>query len=107
MVRIVDAYERISKEDESFVLLILQGKIEPVISKTTGRPYLTARRTAIPCSFDLLEAKALISSTLTGEVERHECDPYEFTVPGSGKKVKLTHTYMYNPEPAAIEEVVG
>ena len=107
MVRIVDAYERESKDGDSFVLLIIQGKIEPVVSKTSGRPYLTARRTAIPCAFILPEAKQLIGTTLPGEVERHECDPYEFVVPETGKKVKCTHTYMYNPEPAAIEEVVG
>ena len=83
------------------------GSIEVVVSKETGKPYLTARRTSIPCTFDEVMAKTLIGQTLPGEIERMEVDEYEFVVPGTKKKIKLTHSYRYSAEPATIKEVVG
>jgi hypothetical protein len=32
----------------------LQGSIEVVVSKATGKPYLTARKTSIPCPFEVV-----------------------------------------------------
>lgn len=107
MVRIIDVQERETAEGDSYNVLILQGKIEPVISQTSGRPYLTARETSIPCTFDMDTAKQLVGTQLKGDIERIECEPYEFIIPDTGKKLKLTHTYRYNPDPATIEEVVG
>jgi len=107
MVKIIDAQTRETTEGDEYTVLILQGKIEPVISQTTGRPYLTARETSIPCTFDLDTAKSLIGTELKGAIERMECEEYEFVIPDTGKKLKLHHTYMYNPSPATIEEVVG
>lgn len=62
-----------SNYNKTISVLILQGKIQPVISQTTGRPYLTARETSIPCTFDIDQAKSLIGSELKGDIERHEC----------------------------------
>jgi hypothetical protein len=77
------------------------------ISKATGKPYLTARKSSIPCTFDEVLAKSLIGQTLPGEIERIEVDEYEFVVPGTKKKLKLSHSFRYSAEPASIEEVVG
>jgi hypothetical protein len=49
----------------------------------------------------------LVGQSLQGDIERLDCDEYEFVIPSTGKKLKLTHAYRYNPEPASIEEVVG
>jgi len=57
------------------------------ISKTTGKPYLTARKASIPCTFDEVLAKSLIGQSLPGEIERIEVDEYEFTVPGTKKTI--------------------
>jgi hypothetical protein len=51
------------------------------ISKSTGKPYFTARKSFIPCTFDEVLAKALIGQPLPGEIERIEFDEYEFLVP--------------------------
>ncbi|MFO8066416.1 MAG: hypothetical protein R6U11_02425 [Bacteroidales bacterium] len=107
MVRIIDVQERETADGDSYNVLILQGKIEPVISQTSGRPYLTARETSIPCTFDLETAKQLVGTQLKGDIEKVEVDPYDFEVPDTGKVLTLTHTYRYNPDPATIEEVVG
>lgn len=75
--------------------------------KITSKPYLTARKTSIPCTFDEVMAKSLIGQTLPGEIERIEVDEYEFLIPGTKKKLKLSHSYQYSAEPVTIAEVVG
>jgi len=78
-----------------------------VITKTTGRPYLTARKTSIPCTFDEKLAANLVGQSLPGTIERKECDPYEFIIPNTKKKITLSHTCQHSPNPVAVEEVVG
>jgi hypothetical protein len=108
MVTIVGLEKRKNKaKDEEFNVIVLQGDVVVAISKTTGRPYLTARKTSIPCTFDENLAKNLIGQTLPGTIERMECNPYEFVVPNTKKKITLNHTFQYNPSPVTVEEVVG
>ena len=106
MVTIVDFEKRKNNLDEEFNVLILQGGIETVISKQTGKPYITARKTSIPCTFGDEFAKNLIGNEMPGSIERIECDPYEYMVPDTGEVIKLTHTYQYSAELATMEETV-
>ena len=106
MITIVGFEKRKNKEDEEFNVLILQGGIETVISKQTGKPYITARKTSIPCTFGDEFAKNLIGNEMPGSIERIECDPYEYMVPETGEVINLTHTYQYSAEPATMEETV-
>jgi hypothetical protein len=99
--------KRKAADGKEFNVMSLQGGVEVVISKATGKPYLTARRTSIPCTFDEVMAKSLIGLTLPGEIERIETDEYEFLVPGTMKKLKLTHSFRYSAEPTSVLEVVG
>jgi hypothetical protein len=107
MVTITGLEKRKAADGKEFNVLNLLGSIEVVVSKETGKPYLTARKTSIPCTFDEVMAKTLIGQTLPGEIERMEVDEYEFVVPGTKKKIKLTHSYRYSAEPATTTEVVG
>ena len=107
MVTITGLEKRKAADGKPFNVLSLQGSIEVAISKATGKPYLTARKTSIPCTFDEVMAKSLIGQTLPGEIERIEVDEYEFVVRGTKKKLKLTHSFRYSAEPATISEVVG
>ena len=107
MVTIVATEKRTSAAGNEFLVMVLQGDIEVVVSKETGKPYLTARKTSIPCTFDETVAKSLIGHQLPGGIERVEVKQYEFVVPSTGKKIKLTHSYQYSKEPATIMEVVG
>ena len=106
MVTIVGFEKRKNKKDEEFNVLVLQGDVETVISKETGKPYLTAKKTSIPCTFDDVMAKSMIGKSLPGEILKMDCDEYEYTIPGTNKKIKLAYTYMYNSEPIGIEETV-
>ena len=108
MVTIVDVRSSKNKEGKEFNVLVLHGNLETVISKTTGRPYLTARKTSIPCTFDVAHAKNLIGTELPGEILKKEVKEYEFKIPGTDKKIKLSHSYQYNPEPVGMaDEVVA
>ena len=106
MVTIIGLEKRENKKKEEFNVMILQGDVETIISQETGKPYLTARKTSIPCTFDELMAKAMLGKELPGEILKMDCEEYEFTIPGTGKKIKLAYTYVYNPEPSSIEETV-
>lgn len=108
MVTIVAMEKRTNKaKNQDFNVMVLQGDVEVVISKTTGRPYLTARKTSIPCTFSETLGQQLIGQTLPGTIEKKECDPYEYLIPGTKKPVKLNHTFQYSPDPVTVEEVVG
>jgi hypothetical protein len=108
MVTIVVMEKRTNKaKSQDFNVMVLQGDVEVVISKTTGKPYLTARKTSIPCTFNEQFGKQLVGQMLPGIIERKECKPYEFLIPGTKKPVTLNHTFQYSPNPVTVEEVVG
>ena len=75
MVKIIDFKKSVNQEGKEYGVLILQGAIETVRSKTTNRPYLTAKKTAVPTTFDEVLAKNLIGQTLPGQIEKQECEP--------------------------------
>src|SRR5450759_3547998 len=107
MVTIISTQKRVAKSGKEFNVMVLQGDVEIAISKETGKPYLTARKTSIPCTFDESIAKTLVGQQLPGGIERIEVKPYEFVVPSTKKKIKLSHSYLYSKEPATVLEVVG
>ncbi len=106
MVKVVNYKKRTNYRGETFYSLILQGGVEAIISQQSGKPYITARKTSIPCTFGDEFATSLIGKELPGDIQRIECDGYTYEVPGTGEKLKLTHTYQYNADPASLVETV-
>lgn len=106
MVTIVDFKKRENADGKEYGVLILQGEIETVRSMKTNRPYITAKKTSVPTTLDEAFAKNLIGKTLPGRIEKTQCDEYTFENPETGQKMKLSHTYIYNEDPASIEEEV-
>ena len=106
MVTIIDFKKRKTAEGKEFGVLVLQGDIVAVKSKTTNRPYITAHKTSVPTTLNEAFAKNLVGQSLPGSIEKISCDPYEFINSETGKKMKLDFTYMYNSEPATIEEEI-
>jgi hypothetical protein len=78
MVTIVGLEKRKAADRKEFNVMNLQGSVEVAISKATGKPYLTARKTSIPFTFDEVMAKSLVGQQLPGEIERMEVDEYDF-----------------------------
>lgn len=95
MVKIV-GYNSIEKEDgEQFLLLIVQGGIEPVKSEKTGKMYFTARTAKVPATFDEETCKSLIGSEFEGTIKKVKSDPYEYTIKESGEIIELDYRYEY------------
>jgi hypothetical protein len=98
MVTIVKLEKKMNpKTNEPYSVLVLQGDAEVMMSKATGRPYVTARKASIPCALDENQAKALVGQSLPGAIERQECTPFEVKNP-AGKKIKITSSFQYLPE---------
>lgn len=103
MVTIIDFKERQSGDGEKFYVLILQGGIEMVKSKETGRFYATAKRASVSSTFDERTCESLIGSTFPGSIKREECDEYEYTIPDTGEIINLQHRWVYVDD---VEETV-
>lgn len=95
MVRITD-YKNLKKEEgKDFNMLVVQGGIEPLLSKKTGRIYFTMRKANVTTTFDEATCKSLIGTELQGTVEKRLCEPYEYTVVETGEVLMLTHNWQY------------
>ncbi len=104
MVQIVD-YKTYHKADgEQFFALVVQGGLEAIKSKETGRMYFTARTARVACTFNEVTCKSLISTKLPGSIKRVATDPYEFTIQETGEVIELSHRYEYISEEESIIE---
>lgn len=106
MVTVTGVETRKNSKDEDFCVLILQGGLEIVTSKATGKPYATVRKVSIPATFDMATGKSMVGSKLHGEIQKVEVEPYEYTLKDGGEVVTLNHSYSYNPNPANLAEVI-
>lgn len=104
MVTITD-YKTIENEiGESFNVLVVQGGLQTVKSKVTGRNYFTAKTANVSCTFDEATCKGLIGQQIDGHVKKVEVDPYEYTVPSTGEIITLSHSYRFIDETQEIVE---
>lgn len=98
MVKIVNYQKRENEEGKTFFTLELQGGIEVVKSKESGKFYVTARKTNIPSTFDEMVCQSLIGSELPGIIVKVSCDPYEYTIKETQEVITLSHKYEYLEE---------
>ena len=104
MVKIIN-YKQYKKDDgTNFLVLEIQGRIEILTSKTTGKMYATVRTTTIPTTFDELTCQALLGQELEGTISKKEYEPYEYTVKETGEVIMLTHTFEYCKEETPKKE---
>jgi hypothetical protein len=95
MVRIVDFKNIKPETGKEFNMLVVQGGIEPLVSKTTGRIYFTMRKANVSTTFDAATCKSLVGTELPGTVEKTTCEPYDYTVPETGEVLNLKHNWQY------------
>lgn len=103
MVTIVGFKQCESKDGKQFVALEIQGELRLVQSETTGKFYLTANKTSISTSFPLQVCQTLLGKQLPGNVDKVECEPYEYVNKETGEVLTLFHTYVYSPEEKAMQ----
>jgi hypothetical protein len=68
MVTIVDFVKRQAKEGEEFHALILNGGLEMVKSKNSGRYYATTRKCSITTTFNEVMCKNFPGTVLEGKI---------------------------------------
>lgn len=95
MLTIVDYKVRESEDGDSFIALIVQGGVEMVKSKTTGKFYATARKASVPSTFRETVAETLIGSEIDGTIKKVDCEPYEYTIQETNEIIQLSHRYEY------------
>lgn len=95
MVKIIDFKNIKTETGDGFNMLIVQGGLEPILSKTTGRTYLTMRKAYVSTTFDIATCKSLIGSDLQGNIHKVKCEPYSYVVPESGEEIILSHNWQY------------
>lgn len=98
MVTIINFKERNKEDGTSFFVLEVQGGIELVQSQKTKQFYATAKKAYIPSTFDEITCTALIGTQMPGEIEKVDCDPFEYTVQETGEVITLNHRYQYVQE---------
>ncbi|WP_179318819.1 hypothetical protein [Winogradskyella helgolandensis] len=98
MVRIINYKERQVEDGSNFFVLELQGGVEMVKSQQTNQFYATAKKSFITSTFDEETCKALIGTSMPGNIEKQSCEPYQYTVRETGEMIILEHRYVYVPE---------
>jgi len=99
MVTVTDFKECVSGEGKAFNALVINGDITFVRSSKTNNFYATNFKALLGTTFTKEVCKGLIGKNLPGEIQRVECEPYEFTVEETGETIMVGHKYRYNPEP--------
>jgi hypothetical protein len=97
MVTITDYNRRESEDGREFFTLTIEGDVE-IVKSENGNFYMTARKTSIPTTFDEKVCQSMIGKQLPGDVEKVECDAYEYQNQETGEVITLHHTYNYVPE---------
>lgn len=95
MVTITNYFQRQTAEGKPFLVLELQGGLEILKSRLTGKAYATNKKCTIPCTFDETVAKGLVGTHIKGEIDKVPCDPYDYRLPNSDEVVTLDYTYSY------------
>ena len=98
MVTVVN-YKKVNLEEgKAFFTLEIQSEIEMVKSNSTGKFYATVRTISIPTTFDEAQCSTIIGRQIPGNIQRVECEPYEYMIPDTGETIEGRHTYVYVPE---------
>ena len=96
-----------NKEGEEFVRLEVQGGVLPVRSKQTGKLYLTSKKAYIASTYNEKTAEALIGVSIPGDVQKVDCEPFEYTIKDTGETITMKHRYEYIDEEEANESDKG
>jgi len=104
MVKIIDYKTRSNDQGKEFNVLIVQGGVEPIKSRTTGKVYFSTRTASVPSTFDEETCKELIGTSFEGKVAKVKCEPYDYTFKETGETVELSFRYEYVNEELDVTE---
>ncbi len=110
MLTVTNYSQRKTLEGSSFFSLELTSdQPEVVLSKTSNKYYITARKCYMSSTFNEVVCKSMVGKQFPGSITKVACEPYEFTVPETGETITREHRYEYSPfaEGSAEEAVFG
>lgn len=94
-----------NEEKGYFFALLLKGNPEIIKSRTTGKSYISVKKTSVPSTFNEEECKTMIGLQFPGSIMRVEVEePYTYEL-DSGEKIQLSHRYEYVDD-ETVEEAV-
>lgn len=106
MVTITSYIKRKNSDGKEFNALVLEGDVEMILSMKSGKYYATTKSCTITSTLHDVMCQRLIGNQLPGSIEKVECPPYEYQIPGSDEVVTLKHTYFYRPGPGPVSSTV-
>lgn len=98
MVTIIDVKTITTETGKQISMLVVEGGLVPLVSNKSGRIYFTMRKANISTTFDETTCKSLIGTELPGNVQKVECEPYEYTVKETGEIITLNYNWQYIDE---------
>ncbi|MEP5339446.1 MAG: hypothetical protein ABJL44_14380 [Algibacter sp.] len=103
MITVADYAKRTTKQGEDFYVLILQGGVEAVKSKKSGKMYFKTQKTSVPTTFNEATCQSVLGCQFSGTIERVACEPYDFKI-DEENTITLDFTWVYVDN---TEEIVG
>jgi hypothetical protein len=94
MVQVTDYKMSTSNDGKDFILLKVEGDLEPVQSAKTGRAYFKAKSAYVASTLSEHNAQRMIGKELPGDIVRVISDPYDITT-DDGEVITLRHRYEY------------
>jgi len=106
MVTIIGYSRKTNLRGKDFNVLVLQGGIELVKSKTSDSHYLTAMRCTIPSTFNDETCEFIIGQKLPGKIVKKSCEPFLYVDKVTGEEIEFNYRYAFLPEGSTLEEVI-
>lgn len=102
MVTIIDYRPHVSVGGKDFFALTLQGEMK-IVQSDSGNFYVTADKMSMATSFNEIVCQSLVGKQLPGNIEKIECDEYQYTNRDTGEDVTLRWKYQYIPEEKKVQ----
>lgn len=102
MVTIIDYRPHVSLGGKDFYALTLQGDLK-VVQSESGSFYMTADKMSIATSFNEIICQSLVGKQLPGNIEKVECEEYQYVNRDTGETVTLNWKYQYTPEEKNVQ----
>ncbi|SDK43295.1 hypothetical protein SAMN05421823_102721 [Catalinimonas alkaloidigena] len=97
MLTVVDYKPCKNKDGKKFFILKLEGHIEMVKSKQSGRYYATRIKTTMACTFNEKSCKEMLGKEIPGRIIKEQVEPYTYVIPDTKREITLDFRYSYQP----------
>jgi hypothetical protein len=101
MVTITGYKMRATHNGDKSIYLIVEGGMQPAVSKSTGRTYFKSRKASVFAAIDEEVAKSMVGYQIPGTIKQLRVEPYQITNEQTGEVMM----YDYRNEFVAEEQL--